>query len=248
MSLFVLIIVLTINHAFTKKLPPHFTVCSRNDPNLNECYCQAVQKVLALSTEPTPELFIPAIDPITLDKIEIPLAQTNNFKFSQTLYDLKLHNLKEAKLNRCEVNLGTDEFAIVSYSRTPSLRLLGNYHVNGKVLLLVVNGNGSFTVNFDDVYTVMNMTGTIVQKKGKEYIALKDLKVKFTPKNVTFKFDNLFNGNKQLDDTMNQLLNENWSTIYEEIGSVYEDIAASFLKNAIHQVFNKIPYDNLFPI
>ncbi|KAF5304208.1 hypothetical protein FQR65_LT08015 [Abscondita terminalis] len=248
MKLLVLAIALQAHQAFAKKLPQAFTICSRNDPQLDECFSGATQKALSLMTEPIPELSLPGIDPMKFDKIEIPPSKSDNFKFKQTLTNLELRNLKATKVKKTRVNLGESEFNVLIYTNTPWLKLEGNYEIDGKILVLTIKGEGTFTVTFDDVKVVVNMTGTIHRKKGKPHLQIDDVTFKMDPNNLIFKFDNLFNGNEDLGRSLNSLLNENWRPIYAEIGSTYEEFVAAYLKNVVTQIFNKVSYDDLFPI
>lgn len=58
--------------------------------------------------------------------------------------------------------------------------------------------------------------------------------------------DNLFNGNKQLGDTMNSFMNENWKELYNELKSGILDALAAVIVNLVNNVFIRVQYEQLF--
>lgn len=58
--------------------------------------------------------------------------------------------------------------------------------------------------------------------------------------------ENLFNGNKALGDNMNLFLNENWQIILQELKPAVRETLAQILSGIINNVFDKLPYSDLF--
>lgn len=59
-------------------------------------------------------------------------------------------------------------------------------------------------------------------------------------------FTNLFNGNKELGDTFNKFVNENWQDIFKEIKPAMASSLAQVYKSILNNVFSNIPYDEMF--
>ena len=57
---------------------------------------------------------------------------------------------------------------------------------------------------------------------------------------------NLYNGDKALGDSTNAFLNENWEEIYNELKQLIFDAFTLIIQNTVNNVFNKIPYKDLF--
>lgn len=68
-----------------------------------------------------------------------------------------------------------------------------------------------------------------------------------TPKKMEMKFDNLFNGDKQLGNTINKVINDNWQVIYNEIGSSFEEAYAEVIKQHTRSLFLHVPIDDFLP-
>ena len=56
----------------------------------------------------------------------------------------------------------------------------------------------------------------------------------------------LYNGDKALGDSTNAFLNENWEEIYNELKQLIFDAFTLIIQNTVNNVFNKIPYKDLF--
>lgn len=94
-----------------------------------------------------------------------------------------------------------------------------------------------FTVEFD---------GKTVEKKNKKYLKVENTKLTFTISKLIFHLGNLYNGDKLLGDGTNLFLNENWRDVFNEINKSVFDAFSQILENVLNNIFQKIPYDDLF--
>lgn len=91
------------------------------------------------------------------------------------------------------------------------------------------------------------MKGGVLEKKGKTHVKLDELNVELKPETAKFHFDNLFDGDEQLGDRMNKLINDSWKDLYDEVKDGYNGMLAALVKNVADTVFNKVPLDDLLP-
>lgn len=63
---------------------------------------------------------------------------------------------------------------------------------------------------------------------------------------IIFDYQNLYNGDKLLGDATNQFLNENWGDIFREIKANIFDAFTLIAESTLKNVFNKVPYNDLF--
>lgn len=73
-----------------------------------------------------------------------------------------------------------------------------------------------------------------------------DYKVSIVPEKMTFKFDNLFNGDQRLGDEINKVLNENWETLFNDVKPSYDESFALIFKDLTNRVFNRVPFNEIF--
>lgn len=60
------------------------------------------------------------------------------------------------------------------------------------------------------------------------------------------KYNNLFNGNKLLGDTVNLFINENIREVFDEIKEAAFVVIADLYSKVLFPVFEKVPYKQLF--
>lgn len=94
-----------------------------------------------------------------------------------------------------------------------------------------------FTILFD---------GKSVEKKNKKYLRVENTKLTFTISKLIFNLGNLYNGDKLLGDGTNLFLNENWRDVFNEINKSVFDAFSQIVENVLNNIFQKVPYDELF--
>jgi hypothetical protein len=97
-----------------------------------------------------------------------------------------------------------------------------------------------------DVKTTMKMIARKIDRNGKSYLHVDKSKLDFEPASVQVKFENLFNGNKELSDTTNEFFNSNWRDIMKELKPAISKAILEIYLSLINNVFNNIPYDEMF--
>lgn len=132
------------------------------------------------------------------------------------------------------------------HGRVPKIILKGDYKVNGRVLVLPIQGDGKATLVFDNFDIVVKLKPKIIIKKDKEYIQTDVFKLDFDTENMKFELTNLFNGDKALGDNMNLFLNENWKDILQELKPAITYAIEEVIKSIVNRIFNKVPYYELF--
>lgn len=123
-----------------------------------------------------------------------------------------------------------------------------------------------FAVSLRAVYTLDNEF--IKKKNGHEYIKVNKFNIKLTPGKSYINFENLFDGDKRLSeslfifanlfcnihlkcylgDQMNVILNENANDIVNELGQSIEDTFGEISKQISNMLFQTVPYKNIFPL
>lgn len=93
----------------------------------------------------------------------------------------------------------------------------------------------------------VNVNANFVERNGKKYLQLMEKpKIDLKTKRLYIQLDNLFNGNKQLGDTMNGFMNENWQELFNELKPSILDALGAVIVNLVNGVFIRIPYEQLF--
>ncbi|ENN73262.1 hypothetical protein YQE_10157, partial [Dendroctonus ponderosae] len=82
---------------------------------------------------------------------------------------------------------------------------------------------------------------------GKQYPKRTGLEINVTARDAKFHLDNLFNGNKQLGDNMNKLLNENPQEVLRDLGfPIAKEVAGLMVGSVVDAIVTDVPFDELF--
>lgn len=119
--------------------------------------------------------------------------------------------------------------------------------ISGQILVLPITGEGFANVSMNELTTRHELQGEYFQgKDNNTYINITSYKIKFKPKWVIFRFDNLFNGDKVLGKTMNKFMNDNWEPVFHGIIPGYEDNFGEKFKSIANILFHQVPADLIF--
>lgn len=132
------------------------------------------------------------------------------------------------------------------YAKLPLVTLQGDYKINGRVLILPIQGDGKSLLSFENVDIGIKYKPKIVTKNGKEFIQTDKFKLEFDTAKFSLHFSNLFNGDKALGDNMNKFLNENWRDILNELNPSITSALEQILEAIINRIFGKVPYRELY--
>ena len=128
----------------------------------------------------------------------------------------------------------------------PKLSVFGKYIINGNILILPLSGSGNASLIFDNVVFTAKFKPTVTEKNGKKYIQTKRYDLNFDTTRLHLRFDNIFDGNKELSESANFFLNDNWRYIFLELKPVVELAVEKMTKSVVNRIFLKLPYDDVF--
>lgn len=101
----------------------------------------------------------------------------------------------------------------------------------------------NFSVNPD---FLVRFNGKSITKNGKTYLKPENTKLSFTLTRMILHLGNLYNGDKALGDNTNLFLNENWQDVWPEIKKSVYSAFSQIIENVLGNVFQKVPFDELF--
>ncbi|KAJ6637425.1 Protein takeout [Pseudolycoriella hygida] len=203
-------------------------------PIINQYIRQSANGIRDINLAPVDPLFVP----------ELNIVQGNGPVNIQMYFkNVNFHGFSTSQVTRV-VGFGKDpkttKFEL--YGRVNRLTIVGSYKLNGRVILLPVQGAGPANMTLENLDVSIKCTQRVENRGGTEYLQFSKLTVDFTPTRFTMHFGNLFNGNQALGSTTNQFFNENSINILNEIKPT--------LRNAIGNILMKtalkcVPYRQL---
>lgn len=123
-----------------------------------------------------------------------------------------------------------------------------NCYVGVNTIKQNLAGEGQANISMHELTSIHELKGEYFAKPedGETYINVTDYRIKFKPKRVTFQFENLFQGDKVLGQTMNQFMNENWKAVFNGLAPDYEKFFGAKFKDVANNVFNNVPMKMIF--
>lgn len=227
---------------YAAQFPAGYTLCPKDD---QKCLFERIGATFAKHAAGIPAIDLVSLDPLKIQKMDIVQGGDGPINIVLNFKNVDLTGLSEAvvkKANGFTANPTKMELGIL----VPVTSLVGGYKINGKVLILPIQGEGRSNMTMENNHIQMKWTGKLVDRNGKQYYQLDKLKATFDTTRFHMHFSNLFNGDKALGDNMNVFLNENWQDILKELKPAIIDAFVKIFQSVISSVFNKVPYNELF--
>jgi hypothetical protein len=225
------------------KLPPNFQKCNRKQPDLKECVFKAAQNGISQLTRAYDEVKIINVHPFELPALTIgagkgPVAVDQKFK------NCKLDGFHLMKLDDFEFDLEGKKVMIVG--TFPEVTMKCEYELDGKILLVPIQGTGPSTIVLKNVKAKGVFPYEEFKKKDKTFVKFVSSSLTIDPELVSFNFENLFNGDKKLGDNVNQVLNDNWREIFDDVIQDYIEVFNKILITVFNNLFSKVSLEDAF--
>ncbi|XP_036344708.1 circadian clock-controlled protein daywake-like, partial [Rhagoletis pomonella] len=213
-----------------------------------DCIAKTLPFILQNYAQGIPEIGLTDIEKLSLDDVVLTKANPHsgvslNLEFKK-MYLHGISNLTVQRIVGFEKDPLNSKFEI--YITIPNLVVDGEYISSGKVLILPMDATGYAKIKLKNSKLSLKFKSEEVRKDGKQFIKIKDLKCKLTPELMKVKFENLFNGNEQLANSLNQLINDNWKVLYSDMEDQINDAVAKIVKRLLAGVLRVLPYDEFY--
>ncbi|XP_022197941.1 protein takeout [Nilaparvata lugens] len=227
------------------KLPEEMPLCKRNDPNLNECLKSAIQtSVSVLANVGIPELDVPSIDPLHIHEILVHQNSTHSVRISLALNHADVIGLSNIEIQ--SVDADWDKCKIRIDMKSSPLMIVGDYKVDGKIMVLPIFGEGKFNFSFNEGGEGhIELSGRPEVRDGKTYMITESVTWDYKPNHLFMNLDNLFNGDKARGIQMNAFLNDNWEDVLDEVKDVTQASFGDTFKDIAKLIFDKVPLDSI---
>lgn len=214
---------------------------------MGECLRDAVHAAVKdLAVKGAKDFGVFPIEPLVIKQLDIDQG-SGPVSIELHFNDLQISGLPKAKLGL--VNAEVDKFHFtVPVTFPEGVSLKGHYKIDGKVLVLPIKGDGQCDLKLDNITAVVELVGRERKVKDVVYMDLEAFKFNFETTRLMLRFENLFNGNKQLSDSMNVFLNENWSDILGELKPAIQEAFGAAFGDITNRIFRRVPYKNVFPV
>uniref|UniRef100_A0A8D9BCW9 Protein takeout n=1 Tax=Cacopsylla melanoneura TaxID=428564 RepID=A0A8D9BCW9_9HEMI len=223
-----------------KELPPYIHVCNRNDKAMESCIRENIEEIKPKLKDGIPELKIPKLEPLYIK--ELVAADTTALKISTK--DLYVYGGSDFNIGQIQMDPKKHEFKFeIGF---PHIKLDGKYNVDGKIMLNSINGHGNITGDIYDIKANITLHGNKMEKEGITVAHFTDMKIKLKVSKGKVHLTNLFNGDKQLGEMINTVINQNFEAFAKELSPLIEQTLSKLLLPMIDGIVESFPYDSLF--
>lgn len=237
-----------------KALPPGWKKCARDDPNIRECFREAIEVAITeLSKKGARRLGVFPIDPLFLSRIEI---KHDNGPFSVNIQysDVNIHgfkNIKVLEVIRADIDIDNFNFQVLAQMKE-GVVLKGHFKMDGAwwpagALAIPVTGEGKCEVILENLTGQVGLYGKELIKNGIKYLNVTDYNFTFDTTRLRMNFDDQGTVNKDMGNQLNAVINENWNQILQEMKPAVETAFGSAFREISNRIFKKVPYDTIFP-
>ncbi|CAH1099244.1 unnamed protein product [Psylliodes chrysocephalus] len=244
-SLTSLIFFISVYTSYCFNFANRFKVCQRNDPELDACLADAIERGFELlGSSGLPALKVPSIDPLKVNQITIG-AGTNAVNLVQNYFDATISGLSKLKVKNAHFDF--DKKILSFISTHTKVKQDAKYDINGKILVLPVYGKGDTTIIFDDAVLHHYIHFKEEIKNDQTYLKVIDYNGTLSVGKAHFDFQNLFNGDKVLGDNILRVINDNWMVIFEDVKEGIEKSFSQVFKAIATEFFSRITLNTLIP-
>ncbi|XP_059618807.1 protein takeout-like [Phlebotomus argentipes] len=229
--------------ASAAKLPSEIPKCGYEE---HECIVERTNWVLRNRPEGIQSIHLLQFDPINVPSMSIVQGGNSPVNIDLQFRNVKFYGLNNATVTKVKGFGKNVEQEIELDLNSPKVALIGPYTINGRVLILPIQGKGDSNITLENMVGKIRLTAKKITKNGKDYLQTDNLKLTFTTTRAWIYLGNLFNGDPQLGPTTNDFLNENWKEIFGELQKVIEDAFSKIIQTLFNNVFAALPYHSVF--
>ncbi|CAH0553012.1 unnamed protein product [Brassicogethes aeneus] len=208
-----------------------FQACKKGD---YKCMTDQGKKTLNSILKGDKAYNIPDLTPLLLQNVDL---DGSNIKLK--LKNLKIFGIENLEIR--EIKLDTDKKSGTVNIFIPNFKMVGDYEMNGKILILNLNGKGATNITLVDGTGKWDFTYETYKKDGEEFAKIKDSKYERGLKRATMYFENLFQGNPELTKSTNEVLNSEWQTVVDTFGDGFVEIIKTILELVLGNYMKAIP-------
>ncbi|KAF2878655.1 hypothetical protein ILUMI_27514 [Ignelater luminosus] len=225
-------------------LPSYFPRCHVDDPELEKCLIEATKTVRPHVKKGVPELNIPPMDPLVIPEVTLQQG-TNAVNYKMKLINATIRGLGDYEFTEFVYDPKT--FIFHGTSLFKGISLVSNYNIDGKILVAPINGKGTLKIQLGPSTGSLVIKGELVKRNGEDYYNIIDVKATTKISNSTGNFDGLFNGNEQLSQATNKLLNDNSAELIKEVSPAIEEVIAKLITRLMQGITTNVPYNKVLP-
>ncbi|KAL3271586.1 hypothetical protein HHI36_022061 [Cryptolaemus montrouzieri] len=238
-SIILTVFFLVIYCASAAKLPNGLKRCPLGDI---PCLLDAIQDALVKLKPGNAEFGIPPLDPLPISNMSIVIG--GNMQLALTLGNAEISGITNCKMTG--LIFDSDNRRIETTGECPYIDINSTYSINGKILMFDVYGSGKSSSQLRRSKGTLKMDMETYTQDNDLFVRYTKGVFDFDAEDCFVRFDNLFDGNSKLSESMNQVLNENCMSILNEVKPVYGAVIGDNVRELANKIFTQVPLKDIY--
>ncbi|XP_037811850.1 protein takeout-like [Lucilia sericata] len=226
---------------FLPNKPDFIVPCYLQDPQFNKCYAKNFEGIYREWKDGLPGLKeAGSYDPLYVKRVVIAQDANNPVALNAELINLVITGVSQMQVQDASFNPKSLKSTLKLF--VPKLRFDSDYKLKGRILNLALNGNGKSLIEIDNFVLILNIQLKLRDEHGLTFTDIDKLHLDI--KDVGgfhVHFDNLFNGQKDLEDTTNAVFNDNWRDFYEVLRPAIREAVEFIMKDRLSKAYSYVP-------
>ncbi|XP_017118676.1 circadian clock-controlled protein daywake-like isoform X1 [Drosophila elegans] len=214
----------------------------------SKCIIQSMNQVIKSYPKDIPVLGLKPIEIVDIKDFKIwKDVDIGAVWFKFRMYDQQNYGFENTTITEVR-GFGRDPTSslVEIHGEIPRLVHKGKYVVNGKILFIETNSMGESVSDFQNFKFFLKLKVLIEYRNNKRYLRVHQLVPRLKLDRWIIGLDDFYVENSDLTIAVNEVINKNWVEFWNELEPSILEVFQSVFTNLIEDVFQKVPYDDLF--
>ncbi|XP_020720254.1 circadian clock-controlled protein daywake-like [Bombus affinis] len=228
------------------ELPPGVQSCPRalDLPQYDRCVVQQLNAITPYLAKGIPSLKLPALDPLFLPSLTVD-RNLDSLKIKANMSQIRVYGATNFVISDLKAN--PNDLSVRLKVQLPHVHVNGDYDVQGRLLLLPLNGAGSFKGNFTSTEAQVSAQGKeVTDKNGIQRIEIDKLvtKIRVGDGNIKLKAPP---SHSVAADAAATFFNSNPRLVLDIASPIIEDTAATVSRALAARALGALTKEELLP-
>lgn len=243
----VLLLVLTVTEAanYLTEQPDVLVPCSLDDPGFSTCLAKNLQVLVTTWKDGLPGTnIVGPWDPLAIKRVKLSQTGNSAVSINADLRNILVRGASQGTVKEARYN--SKEYKLKALLYIPKLSYDFDYKMRGNLLVLNLNSQGKGHFECDKLTAVLELEVKPRITPQANFADVQNVKVYFPEiGNFKIKLNNLFGGDKQLEDTAHMIINENWRQFYDIMRPGIEQAIQAIALDRFKKILSYLPANYL---
>ncbi|CAL7939392.1 unnamed protein product [Xylocopa violacea] len=240
-----LLLIVSWTGAAVAELPPGVQACPLNNlAEYDRCVLKQVDAIIPYLAKGIPSLKLPALDPLFLPSLTVD-RNLDSLKIKANMTQIRVYGATNFLISDLKAN--PKDLSVNIKVQLPHVHVNGDYDVQGRLLLLPLNGAGSFKGNFTNTEVLVNAQGKeVTDKTGVQRLEVDKLvtKIRVGDGNIKLKAPP---SHTAAADAAATFFNSNPRLVLDIASPIIEDTAATVSRALVARALGVLTKEELLP-